>query len=68
MLHRLIGEDIDLVWQPAAHLWPVKEEFIVMLHGGEFYSIFLPAVFSILSIIQSARNLRAAVPVSFRIR
>jgi PAS domain S-box-containing protein len=24
MLQRLIGEDIDLVWQPAAHLWPVK--------------------------------------------
>ena len=24
MLRRLIGEDIDLVWQPAAHLWPVK--------------------------------------------
>ncbi|MCA1794755.1 MAG: hypothetical protein LC660_12980 [Desulfobacteraceae bacterium] len=24
MLRRLIGEDIDLVWRPAAHLWPVK--------------------------------------------
>jgi CheY-like chemotaxis protein len=24
MLRRLIGEDIDLVWQPAAHLWSVK--------------------------------------------
>ncbi|MFO7752722.1 MAG: PAS domain S-box protein [Desulfobacteraceae bacterium] len=24
MLHRLIGEDIDLVWKPAAHIWPVK--------------------------------------------
>ncbi|MCA1795561.1 MAG: response regulator, partial [Desulfobacteraceae bacterium] len=24
MLHRLIGEDIDLVWQPSAHQWPVK--------------------------------------------
>ncbi len=24
MLRRIIGEDIDLVWQPAAHLWPVK--------------------------------------------
>jgi len=24
MLRRLIGEDIDLVWQPAARLWPVK--------------------------------------------
>ncbi len=24
MLRRLIGKDIDLVWQPAAHLWPVK--------------------------------------------
>jgi PAS domain S-box-containing protein len=24
MLRRLIGEDIDLVWKPAAHLWPVK--------------------------------------------
>ncbi|MFO7913028.1 MAG: ATP-binding protein [Desulfotignum sp.] len=24
MLRRLIGEDIDLVWQPSAHLWPVK--------------------------------------------
>jgi signal transduction histidine kinase/ActR/RegA family two-component response regulator len=24
MLRRLIGEDIDLVWQPAAGLWPVK--------------------------------------------
>jgi len=24
MLRRLIGEDIDLVWQPASHLWPVK--------------------------------------------
>jgi PAS domain S-box-containing protein len=24
MLRRLIGEDIDLVWQPAANLWPVK--------------------------------------------
>ena len=24
MLRRLIGEDIDLVWQPAAHIWPVK--------------------------------------------
>ncbi|MBF0232685.1 MAG: PAS domain S-box protein [Desulfamplus sp.] len=24
MLRRLIGEEIDLVWQPAANLWPVK--------------------------------------------
>jgi PAS domain S-box-containing protein len=24
MLQRLIGEDIDLVWHPAADLWPVK--------------------------------------------
>jgi PAS domain S-box-containing protein len=24
MLRRLIGEDIDLVWQPAPDLWPVK--------------------------------------------
>jgi PAS domain S-box-containing protein len=24
MLRRLIGEDIDLVWQPAANLWSVK--------------------------------------------
>jgi PAS domain S-box-containing protein len=24
MLRRLIGEDIDLIWKPAAHLWPVK--------------------------------------------
>ncbi|HSL61839.1 MAG TPA: response regulator, partial [Desulfotignum sp.] len=24
MLRRLIGEEIDLVWKPAAHLWPVK--------------------------------------------
>ncbi|MFO7752739.1 MAG: PAS domain S-box protein [Desulfobacteraceae bacterium] len=24
MLRRLIGEDIDLVWQPAAHIWSVK--------------------------------------------
>ena len=24
MLRRLIGEDIDLIWQPAAPLWPVK--------------------------------------------
>jgi two-component system, cell cycle sensor histidine kinase and response regulator CckA len=24
MLRRLIGEDIDLVWQPAAYIWPVK--------------------------------------------
>jgi CheY-like chemotaxis protein len=24
MLRRLIGEDIDLVWKPSAHLWPVK--------------------------------------------
>ena len=24
MLLRLIGEDIDLVWMPAAGLWPVK--------------------------------------------
>jgi PAS domain S-box-containing protein len=24
MLRRLIGEDIDLVWQPGTHLWPVK--------------------------------------------
>jgi len=24
MLRRLIGEDIDLVWQPASNLWPVK--------------------------------------------
>ena len=24
MLSRLIGEDIDLVWQPAAQIWPVK--------------------------------------------
>ncbi len=23
MLRRLIGEDIDLVWRPASHLWPV---------------------------------------------
>ena len=24
MLRRLIGEDIDLVWKPSTHLWPVK--------------------------------------------
>jgi len=24
MLRRLIGEDIDLVWKPADHIWPVK--------------------------------------------
>jgi two-component system, cell cycle sensor histidine kinase and response regulator CckA len=24
MLRRLIGEDIDLLWQPATELWPVK--------------------------------------------
>jgi two-component system, cell cycle sensor histidine kinase and response regulator CckA len=24
MLHRLIGEDIDLAWKPAPELWPVK--------------------------------------------
>jgi PAS domain S-box-containing protein len=24
MLRRLIGENIELVWQPSAHLWPVK--------------------------------------------
>ncbi|MBE0584018.1 MAG: HAMP domain-containing protein, partial [Desulfofustis sp.] len=24
MLQRLIGEDIVLLWQPAAHLWPVR--------------------------------------------
>jgi signal transduction histidine kinase len=24
MLRRLIGEGIDLVWQPSSHLWPVK--------------------------------------------
>ena len=24
MLHRLIGEDIDLVWMPGSVLWPVK--------------------------------------------
>ncbi len=24
MLHRLIGEDIDLAWQPMRDLWPVK--------------------------------------------
>ncbi len=24
MLRRLIGEDIDMVWQPASHMWPVK--------------------------------------------
>jgi signal transduction histidine kinase/ActR/RegA family two-component response regulator len=24
MLHRLIGEDIQLVWRPGADLWPVK--------------------------------------------
>jgi PAS domain S-box-containing protein len=24
MLRRLIGEDIDLVWQPSANLWPIK--------------------------------------------
>ena len=24
MLRRLIGENIDLVWKPSAHLWPVK--------------------------------------------
>uniref|UniRef100_UPI004055A82A PAS domain-containing sensor histidine kinase n=1 Tax=Candidatus Electrothrix sp. TaxID=2170559 RepID=UPI004055A82A len=24
MLRRLIGEDIDLAWNPAPHLWPVK--------------------------------------------
>ncbi len=24
MLRRIIGEDIDLVWKPSTHLWPVK--------------------------------------------
>jgi len=24
MMRRLIGEDIDLLWKPSAHLWPVK--------------------------------------------
>ncbi len=24
ILHRLIGEDIDLIWKPAPNLWPVK--------------------------------------------
>jgi PAS domain S-box-containing protein len=24
MLRRLIGEDIDLIWQPTVHLWPIK--------------------------------------------
>jgi CheY-like chemotaxis protein len=24
MLRRRIGEDIDLIWQPSAHIWPVK--------------------------------------------
>ena len=24
MLRRLIGEDIDLAWQPAVNLWPVR--------------------------------------------
>ncbi len=24
MLHRLIGEDIDIAWQPESKLWPVK--------------------------------------------
>lgn len=24
MLRRLIGEDIDLIWKPASHTWPVK--------------------------------------------
>ncbi|HIJ96023.1 MAG TPA: PAS domain-containing protein [Desulfuromonadales bacterium] len=24
MLQRLIGEDIQLTWQPAAHLWPIR--------------------------------------------
>jgi len=24
LLRRLIGEDIDLVWKPSNHLWPVK--------------------------------------------
>jgi PAS domain S-box-containing protein len=24
MLRRLIGEDIDLIWKPAAYVWPVK--------------------------------------------
>jgi two-component system, cell cycle sensor histidine kinase and response regulator CckA len=24
ILRRLIGEDIDLLWKPGAHLWPVK--------------------------------------------
>jgi PAS domain S-box-containing protein len=24
MLHRLIGEDIDLVWKPSSNLWPIK--------------------------------------------
>jgi len=24
MLRRLIGEDVDLVWQPASDLWPIK--------------------------------------------
>jgi CheY-like chemotaxis protein len=24
MLRRMIGEDIDLIWKPGSHLWPVK--------------------------------------------
>jgi signal transduction histidine kinase len=24
MLRRIIGDEIDLVWKPAAHIWPVK--------------------------------------------
>ncbi|EMS79690.1 PAS domain-containing hybrid sensor histidine kinase/response regulator [Desulfotignum phosphitoxidans] len=24
MLRRLIGEDIDLVWKPSTHIWPIK--------------------------------------------
>ena len=24
MLHRLIGEDVDLLWKPSLNLWPVK--------------------------------------------
>ncbi len=24
MLQRLIGEDVDLLWKPRAHLWPIK--------------------------------------------
>ena len=26
LLRRLIGEDIELVWKPSAHLWPVKTD------------------------------------------